>query len=442
MNQIPFHFSSKSTPMRLLGRTILPLTLVSSAVIASSVAQAAGFALREQSAYGQGMSFAGIAAGGAISTSFWNPANISEVESKEFEGILSLIDSESEIRATGASNVIYANLDDTGDVGDTSALPAIYFASRVNAKTAWGLSLTVPFGLGTEADRGTRSQYVGLESSAESFNLTPTLSYAVNSHFNVGIGLMLQKFDVTLTQALPVGATAGRFTRFDPVLELTGDDTAVGYTLGFNYQAGKTAFGLGYRSSIEHEIEGDLTVSELGITSNIRVDLETPSLLTFGVKHQANSKLSLAATVEKADWSSVGILPVINRTTGGVQTLNGRPLALPFAYEDTTYYSVGGEYDYSSKTRLRAGLGYDETTVSANTRTTRLPDNDRYWLSFGGSYQLQAGLQLDLAYTRVWLKDEAEINIGPGHVAFTGLPYSGTADPTVNIVAISLTKSF
>ncbi|MQA67450.1 MAG: transporter, partial [Alphaproteobacteria bacterium] len=39
-----------------------------------SEALAGGFAIREQSVYGQGASFAGIAAGGALSGMFWNPA--------------------------------------------------------------------------------------------------------------------------------------------------------------------------------------------------------------------------------------------------------------------------------------------------------------------------------------------------------------------------------
>ncbi|MEI4927655.1 outer membrane protein transport protein, partial [Klebsiella pneumoniae] len=42
-------------------------------------ANAGGFALREQSAYGQGTSFAGVAAGGALSSMFWNPATLTQV---------------------------------------------------------------------------------------------------------------------------------------------------------------------------------------------------------------------------------------------------------------------------------------------------------------------------------------------------------------------------
>ena len=48
-------------------------------VIASAQANAGGFAVREQSVYGQGSSFAGVAAGGALSSMFWNPATMTQV---------------------------------------------------------------------------------------------------------------------------------------------------------------------------------------------------------------------------------------------------------------------------------------------------------------------------------------------------------------------------
>jgi long-chain fatty acid transport protein len=48
-------------------------------VIASAQANAGGLAVREQSVYGQGSSFAGVAAGGALSSMFWNPATMTQV---------------------------------------------------------------------------------------------------------------------------------------------------------------------------------------------------------------------------------------------------------------------------------------------------------------------------------------------------------------------------
>ncbi|HWL74252.1 MAG TPA: outer membrane protein transport protein, partial [Burkholderiaceae bacterium] len=49
------------------------------ACIIVAEAHAGGFAIREQSACGQGASFAGVAAGGCdISSMFWNPATMTQ----------------------------------------------------------------------------------------------------------------------------------------------------------------------------------------------------------------------------------------------------------------------------------------------------------------------------------------------------------------------------
>src|SRR5262245_56198161 len=53
--------------------------------IASTQANASGLAPREQSVYGQGTSFAGIAAGGALSSMFWNPATMTQFAGKGLE---------------------------------------------------------------------------------------------------------------------------------------------------------------------------------------------------------------------------------------------------------------------------------------------------------------------------------------------------------------------
>ena len=53
-------------------------------IIATAQANAGAFAIREQSTYGQGTSFAGVAAGGSLSSMFWNPATMTQ-----FQGIVS-----------------------------------------------------------------------------------------------------------------------------------------------------------------------------------------------------------------------------------------------------------------------------------------------------------------------------------------------------------------
>ena len=49
---------------------------VGALLAATANADAGGFAVREQSSWGQGASYAGVAAGGSSSAMFWNPATV------------------------------------------------------------------------------------------------------------------------------------------------------------------------------------------------------------------------------------------------------------------------------------------------------------------------------------------------------------------------------
>src|SRR3974390_87565 len=60
--------------VRGLGALLLACSSLGVLIAASPAANAGGLAIREQSAYGQGTSYAGVAAGGDLSTMFWNPA--------------------------------------------------------------------------------------------------------------------------------------------------------------------------------------------------------------------------------------------------------------------------------------------------------------------------------------------------------------------------------
>ena len=58
-------------------------------VVATADANAGGLAVREQSAYGQGTSFAGVAAGGSLSSMFWNPATMTQQAGLQIESAVS-----------------------------------------------------------------------------------------------------------------------------------------------------------------------------------------------------------------------------------------------------------------------------------------------------------------------------------------------------------------
>ena len=74
-----------------LKAALFTATALTAVVLGAADVRAGGFAIREQSAYGQGTSFAGIAAGGSLSAMFWNPATMTQNPGFSTESSMSLL---------------------------------------------------------------------------------------------------------------------------------------------------------------------------------------------------------------------------------------------------------------------------------------------------------------------------------------------------------------
>src|SRR3954447_16629410 len=70
------------------------------------------FAVRQQSAYGQGTSFAGIAAGGSLSSMFWNPATLADVPRGEIEQVASGILGRTDVKLDPQSGLGFSGSDE------------------------------------------------------------------------------------------------------------------------------------------------------------------------------------------------------------------------------------------------------------------------------------------------------------------------------------------
>jgi long-chain fatty acid transport protein len=80
-----------------------------------------------------------------------------------------------------------------------------------------------------------------------------------------------------------------------------------------------------------------------------------------------------------------------------VETLN---------WTDTWRYAVGANYYHNDRLTFRTGVAYDETPLpNAASRTPRLPDNDRLWLSVGASYRVSDRLSADIGYAHLFIDD-------------------------------------
>lgn len=387
-------------------------------------ALAGAFGLREQSAEGQGMSFAGVAAGGGgLSSMFWNPATMTDYPGITSSFVGTGIFPNGSIRPNPLTpTAIFGS--SNGSILD-GFVPAAYGAYQFNDHLWLGYSETSPFGLQSKPGFAWAGQVYGRSAKVLSFNVTPSAAYKINDWISVAAGLQVEYFKARFTQALGVLPTS-------PSAILEGDDTSVGYTLGVTLKpTAFTEIGLGFNSSVRESVSGSLTtpLSVLPVKANINL----PEKLTFGVRQQINAQWTLLGGFEWDNWSRVGIVPV---------TFNSIPVSeIPFKYKDGYFASLGAEYAWNSALTLRAGVAYERSPIDTGNREVLLPDANRIWASVGASYRYSEKLSFDIGYSHGFLAKD-NIAIVPGHPQFptVGLPFiAETRNAHFDIVSAAVT---
>ena len=234
-------------------KSLYAATAFTALAVTATSAMAGGFAVREQSASLMGAAFAGAAAGGDLSSAFWNPAAFGTAENGlTTQSAYSAIFADTEL-SNGSTNLPIGGATST-DIDRIGLLSASYAAYRLSDKMVLGVSVNAPFGLATDPDDG---NWVGRVHSREAemmtLNVAPTLAYEVSPGVHVAAGLQLEYAKLKLW-------SAGGFAVPSPSASIKVDDTiGVGFTAGILLKPAEgTSVGLGFRSSIEHNLEGEL----------------------------------------------------------------------------------------------------------------------------------------------------------------------------------------
>jgi len=417
-------------------RTAL-LAGVAFGVLAAGIgeATAGGFAVREQSTYGQGASFAGIAAGGALSGMFWNPAVMTQFGGINAEtGVAGIFPNSKHTPEPTSTLFVFGG---AGNSGDSAAVPSVYASWQVRPDVWLGLSVNSPFGLSvTFPNIWAGRNYAG-NTDLKTYNATPSLALRINNWLSVGAGVQIMYGKAELNNGLPI--VPGAFAK------ITGNGWAYGFTAGVTVTPGpSTQIGLGWRSAMDLDIDGTLELSAPLPSSAgpVSTKLRLPDIVSLGLRHKLSQQFTVMGTVEWSNWSRIGTSAV--NSAGGPALILGAPITLPFEYSDGWFFSIGGEYAYSDTLTLRAGVGYEISPITDRVRTPRLPDNDRVWTSVGLSYKPMANLSVDLAYTHIFV-DDTPVNVGPGNPWFNpGLPiiYNGSASSHVDILSLGVRYRF
>ncbi|MDE1172135.1 MAG: outer membrane protein transport protein [Parvibaculaceae bacterium] len=437
------------------------LTLGVAALLSGTQAQAAGFAVREQSAAAQGMADAGISAGsGGLSSSFYNPATLALLEGGHISNQLAGVFANVHYSSYGAANEMGTPITggDGGNIPQDVMVPSLYASYQLSPDWHVGLSVTIPFGFKTGGDDGWVGRYHALTSDIEAYDITPMVAWQATPWLALGAGFEAQYTYARLTNAIDYGTVAaangvpiqGANPALDGYGDLHGSDWSYGYTLGalITPRPG-TRIGLGYRSKMQVAIEGTakFTNSSLGnVLSNVsgafvntdaRAAVTLPETITLGITQDLSPEWTVASELAWTHWSRFNQLNVTYANPVQPDTFTEEN------WRNSIFVSLGVTYKPADDWRLRAGVAYDQgVDESAQFRTPRIPDSDRYWTSVGGGYDITKWLTVDAAYTHIFAPDSsiAQSASGAGN-EFRGSMY-GSNRASADVVSLGFEAKF
>lgn len=422
--------------------TLAATGAVVAALTTTSAAMAGGFAVREQSAEYQGMSFAGNAAGGGgLSAMFWNAAAVAQFDGIRSESHYAFIIPSSEMTAlAGTTGLLNPGLSTTTEIGREALVGASYLSYQLTNRLTFGFSFNAPFGLTTKPDpRSWAGQTHATTSDIKTYNGQAVLAYKFSSSFMIGAGLMVEHIEARLKSASGIGVGAANGV-------VRGDDTGFGFTLGAIWNpSSSTSLGLGFRSAIQHTLEGTTFLSGLpiaGVGGSIKAGTTLPEVVTFSLRQAVSPSLMLLGTVEWTNWSRLDKLDVI--CTSGASAIcpaiGTLAQHLPLNWHDGWFFSLGLEQKYNDKLTLRTGVAYEISPIqNPDERTPRVPDSDRIWASVGATYKWSEMTSFDLAYSHIFIEDST---LARGPVVGNPTTLNAAVSSSVDIVSASMKIRF
>ncbi len=431
----------------------------------SPTIQAAGFALIEQGVQGLGTAYAGAAAtADAVETLYFNPAGMTRLPGTQTGAAVHLILPENKFSnrdttfspLVGGAPIPGSN---GGDTGSLAAVPNAYLTHQLNDQTWLGFAINVPFGLTTEYDDDWVGRYHAIKSEVKTLNFNPSIAFKPNDQLSLAVGLSAMYIEGEFTNAIDFGTLnvipaglGGLGGALGPIgpgqadgsSRITGDSWGWGFNLGALYEfSDATRLGIHFRSKVKQNLKGDadfkVPAAPLGAVfsdTDVKADVDLPATLSLSGVHQLNPEWSILADYTWTGWSSI---PELRFGFG-----NGLPDAVTtFDWKDTSRLALGTTYQPTgSRWTYRFGMAYDESPIrNAETRSARLPDDDRTWVAIGAGFQASPQLKFNVAYSHLFIDDAEIAKDGTGEDVTRGA-LNGVYDTKVDILSFDVQYRF
>lgn len=379
---------------------ILVKSALVSTVLVSSLYATNGDNLIATGAKSRSMGGVGIAKGFGAESGLSNPALLSIVKKSEISGSLTFFMPEVQFDSSLAGTNRAAQTSNSG----FSIIPEISYAQRINDNVVYGVSITGTAGMGVDYDDsnfgGTGDNgSMRMKTEIQLMKVAVPFSYETNS-ISIGFSPVIQYGTLQMSHLYDTsGVGSGPYELLD---NGKSSDSSYGYEIGVVYdmkELGVEGLTLGavYKSEIEMTYQNTIASSIAvfggaltGISSGD--NLYQPAEIGLGLSY-ASGKSTIAIDYKNVAWSD---------TSGYAD----------FGWQDQDIIAIGYEY-ITSQWAVRLGYNHGnnpvEEQVVNNTATDYSSSVKNFFnlagfpgvvethYTFGGSYLIEEGLELDFA---------------------------------------------
>lgn len=365
-----------------------------SIIMASTLLNAGGYKVPEQSADSLGLAASNVAFSFGADAAYFNPANMMFLDGRHhIESTLGWFHI-NKLEFKSDSGKSYRS-----EKFDSLAGTFSFVTPEIYENWKFGLALAVPAAVGVSWE-DPATAFTAKRFKLQVVELNPTVAYRINDKLAVALGAR---------GVYTKGKIASDFGRIG-YREIKGDGMGYGYNVALTYRPIEDlSFAVTYRSNVNLELKGhadadfyNLPISYYGKT---KVEIPLPAQLVLATGYKF-SDFTLLLAFERTYWSKFkgydfefGDKTAAHTSSpfsGYFKTFMDDPVIKNA--KDTNTYRLGLAYDVNEKFRLMAGFAYDEDITSNKHTGLELPNTTSKVYSFGVNYKFTPNLEMALGY--------------------------------------------
>ena len=410
---------------KFIAASVLGLTVASNA-------QAAGYQLSDYSVAGLGRSYAGAGVvGDDYSALAYNPAGMFANPKTGMQVGATLVQQYGKVKGTDSYGQSGKD-----DISVYSPLPNFFAQYKINDDLMAGFGVYMPYGLASDYGDDFFASGEGITTDLRIVDLNLSAAYKLTDTFSIGAGLIYRYVRGKVTGYAKTPAATLGYYNYDL------DNWNWYGNFGVMWEPVKdTRIGVSYRPTRHHKVEGPLEYGGMTVPGMLipgTYEASSTQVLPEQVIISAFTKQNNFGYSFMARWTRWTRFKEFTMTSEyPMAPFNDK--TAEYRWHNTWTVSLGADWYYNDTWTFRAGVAYDQSPATdGNYRTTRIPDQSRYWVSLGTTYNINKNSRIDVGYAHLFMRTYHARNGANGGPGSEDVKY----DAQANIIGVQYQYDF